>query len=78
MMNRMYFQFLDSLRETGKINMFGAAPYLAEMYDLSRSEARTIVKEWMESYGKRKEGQSHSTTPVVETSTRLEKSVLED
>ena len=78
MMNRTYFQFLDSLRESGQINMFGAAPVLADMYDLSKSEARTIVKEWMETYGERKERQSNSTTPVVETSSRLEKSVLED
>ena len=77
-MNRTYFQFLDSLRESGQINMFGAAPVLADMYDLSKSEARTIVKEWMETYGERKERQSNSTTPVVETSSRLEKSVLED
>ena len=77
-MNRQYFQFLDSLRETGQINMFGAAPVLADMYDLSRSEARTILKEWMETYGERKAGNSNSTTPVVETSSRLEKSVLED
>jgi hypothetical protein len=48
-----YFDYLDVLRESGVTNMFGAAPYLQEAFDLTRSEARAILKEWMENYGKR-------------------------
>ena len=42
-----YFEFLDDLRESGDINMFGAAPVLAEMFDLSKFEARDILSAWM-------------------------------
>jgi hypothetical protein len=48
-----YFDYLDNLRESGVTNMFGAAPYLQEAFDLTRTEAREILKEWMENYGKR-------------------------
>lgn len=30
--------------------MFGAAPYLEEEFDLSSSEARSILSEWMETF----------------------------
>jgi len=44
------FLFLDSLRESGQINMFGAAPYLAEAFGLSKSEAREVLRQWMQSF----------------------------
>ena len=47
-----YFDYLDNLRESGVTNMFGAAPYLQEAFDLTKIEAREILKEWMENYGK--------------------------
>jgi hypothetical protein len=47
-----YFEYLDLLRESGVTNMFGAAPYLAEAFDLSKSEARSILAEWMNSFNK--------------------------
>jgi hypothetical protein len=50
MNKEILFNFLNDLRESGKINMFGAAPYLQEMFDLNRYEARDIVLEWMESF----------------------------
>lgn len=48
-----YFAFLDNLRESGSINMFGAAPVLAEMYELNKTEARHIVMRWMETFSER-------------------------
>ena len=45
--------FLDHLRESGSINMFGAAPYVAEVFDVSRNEARDLVKNWMETFVER-------------------------
>jgi hypothetical protein len=42
------FVFLNNLRDSGVTNMFGAAPYLQEEFDLSRQEAREILAEWME------------------------------
>jgi len=47
------FDYLDNLRESGVVNMFGATPYVQEAFDLTKSEARVILKEWMETYGKR-------------------------
>jgi hypothetical protein len=47
------FVYLDNIRESGKINMFGAAPYLAEAYELSRYEARDILLEWMQTFNER-------------------------
>ena len=45
-----YFAYLNALRESGITNMFGAAPYLQDAFNLSRTEARDIVLKWMESF----------------------------
>ena len=42
-----YFQYLDALRESGVTNMFGAASYLQNEFELSRNEARDILIEWI-------------------------------
>ena len=56
-MNEQYTEFLDELRDSGVTNMFGAAPYLQEAFGLDKIEARMILIDWMENYGKRKAGQ---------------------
>lgn len=48
------FLFLDDLRESGKINMFGAGPYVQEIFGLKRFEANQLVKEWMMSFNERR------------------------
>ena len=48
-----YFNYLDMVRESGHINMFGAAPYLQEEFGLSRNEARHVLTEWMQSFSER-------------------------
>jgi hypothetical protein len=45
--------FLDKLRETGAVNMFGAAPYVAKQFGVDKREARSLVVNWMENFGKR-------------------------
>jgi hypothetical protein len=58
--NEKYFNFLDNLRESGAVNMFGATPYLRKTFKkLSEDEAREILKEWMHTYSER-----HTTTKV--------------
>lgn len=47
------FRFLDSVRESGVINMFGAAPYVQESFDVSRNEAKTLLLEWMDTFAER-------------------------
>lgn len=57
--NEDHLNYLDELRESGVVNMFGAGPYLEEEFDLSKQEARTILKEWMNTFGER-HGESQS------------------
>ena len=45
-----YYKFLEALRRTGVCNMYGAAIYLEECYNLSTKEARDILANWMENY----------------------------
>lgn len=44
------FGYLDRLRESGSINMFGAAPYLAKAFDLDKNDSYTITKGWMKTF----------------------------
>jgi hypothetical protein len=48
-----YFEYLDDLRESGVVNMFGAGLYLQRDWDLSRLEAREVLKQWMETFAER-------------------------
>ena len=45
-----YFDFLDTLRESGQINMFGAPGVLVDMFGISKYEARDIVSAWMKQF----------------------------
>jgi hypothetical protein len=45
--------FLDELRESGSINMFGAAPYVADAFGVSKYEARDLVIKWMDTFAER-------------------------
>lgn len=47
------FPFLDSLRESGKINMFGAPAVVQEVFGLYNDEARFLVSEWMRTFSER-------------------------
>jgi hypothetical protein len=51
----VHLQFLDELRESGEINMFGAAPYLSNIFDLSEQEARKALTHWMRTFTTRKQ-----------------------
>lgn len=45
-----HLRFLDGLRESGITNMFGAAPYLVELYSVSKKDAREILSYWMQTF----------------------------
>ena len=47
-----YFDFLIDLRDSGAINMFGAAPCLSAEFGLDKREAREVLLAWMESFDK--------------------------
>lgn len=44
------FEYLDTLRDTGVTNMFGASPYLQQAFGIDRREAKNVLMEWMKSY----------------------------
>lgn len=47
------FEYLDTLRETGVTNMFGAAPYLQQAYGIDKHEAKAVLLDWMKNYAVR-------------------------
>lgn len=52
--NRTYYDYLDKLRDSGLINMFGAAKFLArEFPELSYNKAASVLRCWMESHAQR-------------------------
>lgn len=44
---------LDSLRESGEINMFGAPRWLQDNYFLSKEEAAYVFKTWTEKFNEK-------------------------
>ena len=42
------FEYLDTLRDSEEVNMYGAMPYLMEEFDISKKDARSILSEWMQ------------------------------
>ena len=47
-------EYLDDLRESRVTNMFGATPYLQEMFpELSKKEAKKVLVYWMKTFSER-------------------------
>lgn len=45
---KIYFKFLNGLRESGVVNMFGAVSYLMAQFPiLDKDEAQNILLDWM-------------------------------
>lgn len=54
MQNEKYFLFLDEVRASGKVNMWGAAPILRDKFkSLSREKATELLGEWMTTFSER-------------------------
>ena len=49
-MTKKHKLYLERLRRSGRTNMFGAAPYLANYFNIDKYEARKILSEWMQTY----------------------------
>lgn len=52
MTTNKYWIYLEQLRRSGIVNMFGAGPYLAEEFGLSIKQAQKILGEWMDNYNR--------------------------
>lgn len=48
-------QFLDELRDSGIVNMFGASSYIQDEFGVPRHDATRILNHWMETYSERHE-----------------------
>lgn len=48
-----HLEYLDELRESGRINMFGAASYLQSRFGLGKWEAKDVLMYWMASFDER-------------------------
>lgn len=44
------FEYLDDLRASGEINMFGARPYLMRDYEYSPRDAASVLSAWMNTF----------------------------
>ena len=45
-----YFDWLEKLRQSGIVNMYGASPYLEVRFKLDEDEAVEILAYWMDHY----------------------------
>lgn len=44
------FNYLDTLRETGVTNMFGAASWVENAFDVDIKDAREFLSKWMKQF----------------------------
>ena len=44
------FKFLNSLRKSRVIDMFGAGSYLRVQFAISKRDARFVLQEWMQNF----------------------------
>ena len=45
-----YWIYLENLRRSGVVNMFGATTYLMREFGLDKHKAREILADWMRNY----------------------------
>ena len=48
-------RFLNDLRETGATNMFGATPYIQEIFGVTKYDAQRFLVKWMETFNEKGE-----------------------
>lgn len=46
------FQYLDALRNSGVLNMYGARPYVQNNCGVTKEEATWYLSTWMKTYSK--------------------------
>ena len=50
MTTNKYWIYLENLRRSGVVNMFGAAPYLQDEFGIDKNRAKEILADWMHNY----------------------------
>ena len=49
-----HLTYLDNLRASGAVNMFGATPHLMNKFGLNNKDAKDILFYWMKTFGQEK------------------------
>jgi uncharacterized protein YciI len=49
-LQQAHLEFLNFLRKSGEVNMFGAAPYLQTEFGLEKDQAKAIHVYWMKTF----------------------------
>lgn len=49
--NRVWL-YLEELRRSGEVNMYGAVPYLQEEFCMTEKEAKKELLNWMKNYNR--------------------------
>lgn len=44
------FEFLNDLRDSGEVNMFGATDYIVQEFQIDRKAASVLLVAWMTQY----------------------------
>jgi len=53
-LTKEHLKYLDNLRKSGAVNMFGARSYLQDAFpQLNRDEAKNILSYWMKTFSER-------------------------
>ena len=47
------FLFLDSVRESGVTNLYGAVPYIRKEFNVGPDVARRLLTKWMDTFSER-------------------------
>lgn len=50
MTDNKYWLYLENLRRSGVVNMFGAAQFIVREFGVSTGEAHDILSDWMRNY----------------------------
>ena len=48
----LVYEFLDDLRDSAEVNMFGATLDLQEEFGFDRATSKALLSDWMAQYGK--------------------------
>ena len=52
MTKNKHWIFLEKLRRSGTVNMFGAVPYIMHEFNVAQNDAKEILANWMRNYRK--------------------------
>ena len=53
MLEDKHFKYLDQLRDSAVTNMYGTRPYLMKEFGLTRIEAQSTLRKWMNTFEER-------------------------